>query len=76
MAAPDAKTHVVASVVKREHVGRANTRRVRSTNKLIKKFKLPKVYMLAGVYYFCSTAVENFIILLPKKLINDILIVL
>ncbi len=76
MAAPDAKTHVVASVVKREHVGRTNTRRVRSTNKLIKKFKLPKVYMLAGVYYFCSTAVENFITLLPKKLINDILIML
>ena len=30
MAAPDAKTNVVASVVKRENVGRANTRRVRS----------------------------------------------
>lgn len=29
---PDAKTHVVASIAKREHVGRANTRRVRSTN--------------------------------------------
>ena len=46
MVAPDAKTHVVASVVKREHVGRANTRRVRSTNKLIKKFKLPKASCL------------------------------
>lgn len=67
MAAPDAKTHVVASVVKREHVGRANTRRVRSTNKLIKKFKLPKVYMLAGVYYFCSTAVEKLYNSIAKK---------
>ena len=67
MVAPDAKTHVVASVVKREHVGRANTRRVRSTNKLIKNFKLPKVYMLAGVYYFCSTAVEKFYNSIAKK---------
>ena len=67
MVAPDAKTHVVTSVVKREHVGRANTRRVRSTNKLIKKFKLPKVYMLAGVYYFCSPAVEKFYNSIAKK---------
>ena len=67
MAAPDAKAHVVASIAKREHVGRANTRRVRSTNKLIKKFKLPKVYMLAGVYYFCSTAVEKFHNSIAKK---------
>ena len=66
MAAPDAKTHVVASVVKREHVGRANTRRVRSTNKLIKKFKLPKASCLREFIISAVWIRKNFHIFLAK----------
>ena len=35
---PDAKTHVVASAVQRERVGRANTRRVRGEPLLLPQF--------------------------------------